>query len=581
MSIALALSLVVACGEDAGVSDGPQAEGAEERGGERSADSGEGSVGERDASESPDDALTDPAPPPGVVSYHGAIRGLLEDNCTSCHVSGGGAPFPLTHDPSEWDNGTPWWATSVVNSVSEGTMPPWLPEQDCRPILHERVLSADEIATFEAWQAQGFPLGDEADYVASEASTPVITSEADIRLDAGEDYVADPSSPDDYRCFVVGDAFEVDTFIKAVDVKADQTSIVHHVLVYAIPPEQVDILDAKEANDPGLGYSCFGGTGISGAETVYAWAPGSVPFVMPEGAAMLLPAGSKIVLQLHYNLAYLDADAPVPADRSEALLWTMPADEAPDSLIRILPYAHLGIDIEAGSPYEEEEKVFDIPFTATAIGVLPHMHVLGRTIQAEHLSEDGDATCMVEIGDWDFNWQQIYLYDPQDHIQLKGGDQLRLNCTYDNSPENQPVVNGQQVEPRQVGWGDGTFDEMCLTYVIVKTPFEIDGGICAGVATCSAACPEGDFDCFLGCALVPGANCLACIGQPFIECGAVHCQPETAAAMSCFNNSCGDDRLKCIRETCTEEFNTLHACLGPKMHEGACNSEFESCELSF
>ena len=525
------------------------------------------------------------APPPNrvadEVSYHGVIRGLLEAQCTSCHAEGGGAPFPLVHNAEEWQGGTPWWAASVVNSVSEGTMPPWLPEQDCRPIMHERMLSADEIAAFEAWQSQGFPVGDEADYTPPEGSNQVALGEADIRLDAGTDYVANPASPDDYRCFVVGEAFAEDTYITAVDVNADQTSIVHHVLIYAIPPEQVDALEAKEASEPELGYTCFGGTGISGAETVYAWAPGSVPFVMPEGSAMLMRAGSRIVMQMHYNLAYLGSDAVVPPDRSEALLWTMPADETPNALVRILPYAHLGIDIEAGSPNEVEEKTFDIPFTATAIGVLPHMHVLGKTIRAEHVSGEGERTCMVDINAWDFNWQQIYLYDADQEVALKGGDALHLSCSYDNSPENQPVINGQQMEPRNVEWGDGTFDEMCLTYVVVKTPFEVDGGTCTGVATCATACPEADFDCFLGCALVPGADCAACVATPFVQCGAELCVAETTEAMSCFNESCGDDRLECVRETCSNEFNALHGCLGPHIEAGSCNSFFEPCELSF
>ena len=179
-------------------------------------------------------------------------------------------------------------------------MPPWLPEQDCRPILHERVLSADEIATFEAWQAQGFPLDDEADYVASEASTPVITSEADIRLDAGEDYVADPSSPDDYRCFVVDDAFEVDTFIKAVDVKADQTGIVHHVSSTPSRPSKSISSMPKRPMTPGSATAALGARGSAARRPSTLGRRGHPRDARARHAHP--PAGSKIVLQLRYNL---------------------------------------------------------------------------------------------------------------------------------------------------------------------------------------------------------------------------------------------------------------------------------------
>jgi len=45
---------------------------------------------------------------------------------------------------------------------------------------------------------------------------------------------------------------------------------------------------------------------------------------------------------------------------------------------------------------------------------------------------------------------------------------LRLTCRYDNSPDNQPIVNGEQVAPRDVRWGEGTLDEMCLLYMTVE-----------------------------------------------------------------------------------------------------------------
>jgi hypothetical protein len=41
-----------------------------------------------------------------------------------------------------------------------------------------------------------------------------------------------------------------------------------------------------------------------------------------------------------------------------------------------------------------------------------------------------------------------------------------VECHYDNSPGNQPVVDGQRLPPRDVTWGEGTHDEMCLSYIM-------------------------------------------------------------------------------------------------------------------
>ena len=41
-------------------------------------------------------------------------------------------------------------------------------------------------------------------------------------------------------------------------------------------------------------------------------------------------------------------------------------------------------------------------------------------------------------------------------------------CEYDNSAAHQPVVDGAQLAPRNVTWGEGSLDEMCLHYVWLR-----------------------------------------------------------------------------------------------------------------
>ena len=38
-------------------------------------------------------------------------------------------------------------------------------------------------------------------------------------------------------------------------------------------------------------------------------------------------------------------------------------------------------------------------------------------------------------------------------------------------PANQPIVNGEQIEPNNVEWGDGTLDEMYLLYTTTIDPY--------------------------------------------------------------------------------------------------------------
>ena len=95
-----------------------------------------------------------------------------------------------------------------------------------------------------------------------------------------------------------------------------------------------------------------------------------------------------------------------------------------------------------------------------------HMHLLGKKIRLSVQRADGSNTCVEDVQDWDFNWQgSVDLVEP---VRFDPGDQVRADCEWDNTPERQPVVDGQRIEPRDVIWGEGTTDEMCLGLLYVS-----------------------------------------------------------------------------------------------------------------
>ena len=90
----------------------------------------------------------------------------------------------------------------------------------------------------------------------------------------------------------------------------------------------------------------------------------------------------------------------------------------------------------------------------------PHMHLLGQQIRLTAVGPDDEVTCMIDIEDWDFELQEFYWFE--DALTLEEGSELRLECVFDNSAAN-PLNPSDP--PRDVKWGEGTEDEMCLTYV--------------------------------------------------------------------------------------------------------------------
>ena len=96
------------------------------------------------------------------------------------------------------------------------------------------------------------------------------------------------------------------------------------------------------------------------------------------------------------------------------------------------------------------------------------MHYIGVDVKAtiERAGSSGPE-CLLQVPDWDFDWQGRYFYDvPIEQAPTIGpGDRITVRCTYDNTLAN-PFVRRALLEngledPMDVYLGDGTLDEMC------------------------------------------------------------------------------------------------------------------------
>src|SRR5205085_2429048 len=176
----------------------------------------------------------------------------------------------------------------------------------------------------------------------------------------------------------------------------------HHIIAY------VDTTGASQAlddNDAGAGYTSFGGPGFSitnaSAATLGGWAPGSRPQLLPDTVAYSLPAASRVVLQIHYHP---HGGAP-KADKTEIGIYF--SKTKPEKLIRILPLINNSFTIPPNDPDYKVTANFliPLPIAVHAWIVAPHMHLLGKTMNVQATMPNGSAECLININDWDFNWQ--------------------------------------------------------------------------------------------------------------------------------------------------------------------------------
>jgi len=451
----------------------------------------------RDGSSS---AAARPAP-----SFTRDVAPIVSEKCTGCHRLGGIAPFPLVTAGQISSR-----ASLVGAVVGARIMPPWPPGARSPAYVGEEAhtLSAAQRATLVAWARAGGKVDGPARPPKRPAKSEVRPGEQLLALQMPAAYR--PSAPrgvtDDYRCFLLDPKQSDDAFVTSARIEPGQPSVVHHVILFRVSPSQVAAAKSLDAGAAGQGWPCFGGTGLpAGEETIVdsldnanwisAWAPGWGANRLPDGVGVPLPAGSQIVMQVHYNL--LNGREP---DRSRALLTIAPASARLAPLQTMLLPAPIELACAGGehgrlcdrneallelsrkygsqaafapagllilcrgsavtpkpSPVSTCDRRISAPTTIRVVA--GHMHLLGSSIRLELNPGTPQAKILLDIPRWDFHWQNGYtLAKP---VAAAPGDVVRVTCRYDVG-KRADGDHGLPQTPRYVLWGEGTTDEMCL-----------------------------------------------------------------------------------------------------------------------
>ncbi len=323
-----------------------------------------------------------------------------------------------------------------------------------------------------------------------------------------------PSAPaggrDDYHCFLLDPHLAADTFVTGSDVLPGNASVVHHAILFTVAPGQVADAEAHDAQTPGRGWTCFGGTALPNRTTtalsaldsapwLAAWAPGGGESVFGKGTGKFVAKGSRVILQVHYNLR----EGTGPDSTAVRLRLARPgADlQALQTMLLVAPVELPCLPEESGPLCDRAVAVNDLvtrfgpnagrtvaglqllcggSFVNPRAGatqhcdrrvsqdmqvraVAGHMHLLGRSISVT-LDPGGprDRT-LLKKPVWDFDDQGATVL--KDRVQVRAGDTLRVTCRHDAALRGMiPELENEQ--PRYVAWGEGTSDEMCLGIVM-------------------------------------------------------------------------------------------------------------------
>ena len=415
----------------------------------------------------------------GQYTYQRHVRQIVEDKCVSCHFAGGIAPFAL--DSYESIRAL---AAAAAFSVQNGSMPPWPPTDGYSSYLNRRGLTQQQAFILLDWLSGDMPEGDPAQYRETELQEKPPSPDYNLKLKLPQAYTP-TVRPDDHRCFAIEWPLDEFSYVTDVDVIPDQQAEVHHVIVSIAEPEDAATYYAAGGQDGRPGWYCLGAGGVASAplpRQIGGWVPGAGREPTPPGTGIGVKPGSVLVVQMHYNTLVAE---PAPDQSIIQVATTDKVERTARSFLLTDPrwLGEGGMPIPAGDPAVKHEILLPGKLLARIFGAeagigsddpwvlhqaFVHMHQLGKSGRTTLVRANGAEQVIIDVRDWDFNWQGTYNLERE--LLIEPGDNIRLECVFDNSQANQGFVNGVQQTARYVEWGDGSGDEMCLMSVLMTQP---------------------------------------------------------------------------------------------------------------
>ncbi|MGC6458738.1 MAG: redoxin domain-containing protein [Akkermansiaceae bacterium] len=391
----------------------------------------------------------------GAVTYSRDIAPILNARCVRCHRDGQAAPFALDSFQSAAKRGR-----QMLRVVHEGLMPPWMPTPGAQPrFVGDRSMTTQEKELLEQWVKGGRAEGNPAD----RPPAPTFPEnwelgKPDLILRMTESFKVPADGPDILQNLVIPVKIPEDKMVRAIEFRPGNKRVVHHSVLFLDDKGQARKLDAET---PEPGYSNFGGAGFLPSGSLGGWSVGNTARELPKGMGRYLKKGSDLVMQIHYH-----PTGKAEVDQSEVAVYFIdqPVEEIlaePGRLVSSFWLSDYLLEIPAEEKSYESKASYTLPRDITLVGLVPHMHLLGRSVKVTATPPKGPPRTLVDIPEWNYNWQDEFYYE--EPFPLPAGTKIEVVATFDNSNDN---PSNPSNPPKKVTWGDGTLDEMMFCFFL-------------------------------------------------------------------------------------------------------------------
>jgi hypothetical protein len=428
--------------------------------------------------------------PAKSVTFNRDVAPILFKNCAECHRPGEAAPMSLL----SYKDARPW-ARSIREKVVSRQMPPWHADPHVGEWANDRRLSKSDIDTISAWVDAGAPEGDAKDLPAAPKFVEGWNiGKPDMVLTMPDEFTLEANGPDEYQYFEIPTNFTEDKYVQMAEARPGNRKIVHHIIAFIAPPAKDGKPQAKLTKEeiekyrerrekesifyregflmrmkpdvPVYDDGCAlpnGGSGetrdVSKKERerlgtlLVGFAPGMNPLILEPGTAKKIPAGSKLMVQMHYS----KTTGKVEKDRS--MIGLIFAKQPPEKAVLTWPISNSYFMIPPGAEHHAVTACWTAPEDIHLSTLMPHMHLRGAAMEIKAFYPDSHSEVLLNVPNYSFSWQTVYYLKRP--MAIPKGTKLMVTGYFDNSSKNKYNPDATKA----VRFGEPTYDDMMIGWI--------------------------------------------------------------------------------------------------------------------
>ena len=330
-------------------------------------------------------------------------------------------------------------------------MPPWFADPRIGHFANDRSLSEAEVETLVHWVDGGAPEGDPGTKPAPIPWDDGWNIKPDVVYEMPQPFVIPKQGILQYVYILLPMKFAEDTWVLDGELRPGNRSVIHHASVIVRPPGSNWMRAAK----PGVPY--FAGieeqpTPANPSSFLLGYAPGFSPhqdFLPGQDAGRLIPAGSDLLLEIHYT-----PNGTETTDQTK--FGFVLAKKRPAKQLLNLVIDGRGFAIPPYATNHEGSAGVILNEPMTVVFAQPHLHLRGIDMKIDIFYPDGRSETLLSVPRYTFMWQLSYVLAKP--LQLPKGTRVMVTAHWDNSANNKLNPDPSKT----VRWGQQSTDEMLV-----------------------------------------------------------------------------------------------------------------------